>query len=434
LAGVLLAYPALAQMGGFGGPSVLTRGTRPAGREGARPIYLRGSLDIMGIYQSGFISPATDERGNLIDEGSYGGGLGWNVSANRQGRRDNVFFGYGGNYSAYKRASYFSGLNQSLTLSYGRQLSRRWNMFLAQSGESYSNSLNNVRAPLTDEFTAELPGPEQEFIDNRYYALSSAAGLSYQKSARMSFSMSGGAMFARRHSEALASSNGFIGTGNMAYMLNRRTQIGVSYSYGTYYLTRHFGEGQIQSSNFIFGRLLSRRWYLNVGAGAYHADTKRLQRVPVDPFIAALTGQTETLEVFNGKRAGFSGQASVAGRFREASVNLGYQRGVSPGNGFYFLAETESIFARVGYETRRRFSMFGRVDWMTLRAVTQDIGKSTSFGAGFDTGYRLTSILHLRGSVQVRRWDVNNAFFERNRFFASVGLSISPGELPLALW
>jgi hypothetical protein len=50
------------------------------------------------------------------------------------------------------------------------------------------------------------------------------------------------------------------------------------------------------------------------------------------------------------------------------------------------------------------------------------------------TGYRLTNILHLRGSAQFRKWDVNHSFFQRDRFFASIGLSFSPGELPLALW
>jgi hypothetical protein len=220
----------------------------------------------------------------------------------------------------------------------------------------------------------------------------------------------------------------------MTYMLNRRQQIGVSYSYGTYYLTKDFGEAEVQAATFIYGRVLSRRWYLNLGVGTYQADSIRLQQVAVDPFIALLTGQTQTLEVFNGRRRGFSGRAEIAGRFRRATVNLAYNRGISPGNGVYFIAETETVSAGAGYETRRRFSMNGQAEWMRFKAVTQNIGNAVGYGGNFQAAYRLNKFLHLRASAHVYRWDINGAFFGRDRFFATLGLAYSPGELPLTLW
>ena len=433
-AGFLLAIPCLAQVGGFGGPSVLTRGTRPQGREGARPVSFTGSVSLNGVYASGLTAAATDGEGNLLDDTSAGGSVGWGLSGNRQGRRDNFTAAYGGTYAAFTKATYYSGLNQSLNLTYNRQLSRRWNAFLAQSGVSGTNAFDTVRLPGTDEFSAHLPDSQFEIVDNPYVLLSSAAGLNYQKSARLSFSMSGGAVFQRRRSDVLSSSDGFIGTGSMSYMLSRRQQIGVSYSYGTYSLTKAFGETQVQTPQFFYGRVLSRRWFFNGSAGVYQADSRRLERVAVDPFIVLLTGQTETLQVFDGRRFGFSSQAAISGRFRHATVNIGYERGISPGNGVYFIAETERASAGIGLEGRRRWSLSANADWNRMKAVTQQLGNSTGYGGSLTTSYRLTRLIHATATAQFTRWDIDASQFGRNRYYASVGLTFSPGELPLALW
>jgi len=46
----------------------------------------------------------------------------------------------------------------------------------------------------------------------------------------------------------------------------------------------------------------------------------------------------------------------------------------------------------------------------------------------------LGKYFHLTGRVDVRRWRVNNSSFDRDRLGASLGLTFSPGETPLALW
>lgn len=433
-AGLLSAIPSMAQVGGFGGPSILTRGTRPAGREGMRPIFFSGSLDLNGIYGQGLTPPATDDRGELVEEDAYGGEVAWTLTARRQARRDSFFVSYGGNYQGYTRATYFSGLNQMLNLTYSRQLTRRWTGFLSQAGLSSNNIFGTVPLQSTDEFSAQLPTSQSEIVDNRFLVLSSAGGLNYQRSARMAFSFSGGFMVQQRRSEALASSNGVIGTASMSYMVSRHQQIGVSYSYGTYYLRRGFGETDIQSTMFTYGRAVSRRWFVNLGGGVYRADSQRLRQVAVDPFIVLLTGQTSTLEVFRGIRQGFSGHGAISGRFRRASIDLRYQRGISPGNGVYFIAETESVGATAGYETTRRWSISVSADWNRMKGVTQDLGTAIGYGAGVHTRYRLNSILHLNGSVQVYRWDLDATAFNRNRIQARAGITISPGEIPLSLW
>jgi hypothetical protein len=429
-----MALPGAAQVGGFGGPAVLSRGTRPGGGDGARPLMVTGSVTLSGIYSTGLTSAATDGQGGSVEEDSYGANVAWRLMANRTGRRDAVFVAYGGGYTGYGSAQSFSGLNQSLTLSYTRQLTRRWTAFLGQSGITSNTILNEYAPAGTDLPIAEIPNPRMEILDSRYYLLSSAAGLNYQKSARLNFSMAGGALFSRRHSQSLASSNGFIGGGNMSYMMNRRQQIGVSYSYGTYYLTKSFGESQVMSSSVTFGRALNSRWFFNVGAGIYDVHSTRLRTVAVDPAIVLLTGQSQTLEVADVRRQGLAAEGGISGRLRHTTVNFGYTRGITPGNGLYLTAERETVFANLGYSTQRRFSFSGQVEWNRLKATAQDIGQAKGFGGSIGMSYRLISVLHLTGSVYAYHWEIDQSGFARDRISAIVGISFTPGEYPVRLF
>ena len=127
-----------------------------------RPVYFTGSLDLNGIYGQGLTAPATDEAGALLDEDAFGGGVAWTLTGKRQTRRDHFFVSYGGNYQGYTRATYFSGLNQSLNLTYSRQLSRRWTGFVSQAGMSSNNIFGSGRLQSTDEFSADLPSSQSE--------------------------------------------------------------------------------------------------------------------------------------------------------------------------------------------------------------------------------------------------------------------------------
>ena len=432
LAAAVLAMPALAQTGGFGGPSVLSRGTRPATRASGPPVTVTGSLMLAGTYSSGLTPVATDAQGNLFDDDSYGGSIGWNLIASKQGKRSTSYFSYSGGYQAYTSSKFLNYANQDARFAFSRQLTRRWQTYISLSAATYGSVLNNVKAPSTDELVAQLPRPELEIVDARYYALSAALGLSYQKSARLSFNMQAGAARQSRQSRALSSSQGYLGTGNMSYMLNRRQQIGVSVGYGTYFLRGGFGEASYVTTQFNYGRVLNPRWYFNVSGGVYQSDSTRERTVAVDPVIAQLTGQAFTVEAFRGKRKSGSGSANLSGRLRNnASVNFSYDRGISPGNGLYMMAEQETVMASVGFATRRRFRFDVGADWLKMKAITQQLEVASGYGGSANASYRIASFVHATGNVAFRNWEIGENTFSRNRFFASFGLSFSPGERPL---
>jgi hypothetical protein len=402
-------------------------------QEGSAPATFRASLGLGAAYNSGLTAVATDDQGNTLDQDTFGGSVTWSLSGSKHDRRNGFFGSYSGSYDGYGAYGYYSGLSQHLNLTFRRQMSRRWGLFLAQAASNSNTIFNSTTRLGTDEFTADLPSPAQEILDVRSYYFSSAAGLNYQRTARLSFSLSGGTLITRRHSRALASSDGYLGTANISYRLSRRQEIGISYIYATFFLTRQFGETSVQSANLTFGRVLSPHWFINVGAGPNYVEYSRLSRVIVDPVIARLTGQSSTIAAVDGRRRGFNALGGISGRYRNTRVQFGYLRAITPGNGLYFTSEQESVSAGLGYSTRR-FSFTGSASWNRLKAITQDLGNAQGYGGGLGASYRLARKVHFVSSANYLFWNIEPSTFRRERFYARVGVTLSSGDLPLALW
>ena len=60
-------------------------------------------------------------------------------------------------------------------------------------------------------------------------------------------------------------------------------------------------------------------------------------------------------------------------------------------------------------------------------------GSFQSYGAGSTLSYRLTEMLHLTSQLDVRRFNSSSSGFNRLGTRVALGLSFSPGKLPLSL-
>jgi len=423
--------------GGLGGPSILSRGGTPVGRSGGRPIRFRGFLSAAAFYSDGLTPPATDVRGNDIKQESYGYNFGYGVYGTRPGRRSEISLSYTGSYHVSTVNSRYSGLNQSLSLNYGHQVSRRVQFFAGTRGSAQNTSLANFSTPLVTDIAPEQSPTQFELFDNQYYTLSGIAGLAYQKSARWTFTFAGGAATTQRHSTALASGTGYFSNADATYALSRRTRVGATFGYNKILYRRSFGESDVMSLGGHWSRVLSPRWNAALGAGIYRSESTRLRRVAVDPLVAALLGQRTTLEVFHGINLGLQASAMLQGHYNRSSISFVLARGVGAGNSLLLTAQRDIASTSYSYAATRNLSFTASASYAKARALLisyQDLGSYETYGGGVGMSYRLFGPVHFTSSGHVRHYNQRGTSIVRDRYYVRIGLTFSPGELPLLFW
>jgi len=212
-----------------------------------------------------------------------------------------------------------------------------------------------------------------EFFDGAVYSINGNAGATYQHNQRWSFGMSGGSFVTRRHSNALASAQGYGANGEINRVLNRRSTVGVSYQYGNFFFPKGFGRSDIHTWMGQYSRQLTRRWTFSGGAGLYRAESQRLQNVQVDPVVAALIGVFSSVQVFHNVVQGLSASAGIGGRLGSSSVGIAYHRGISPGNGVFLTSQEEVVQGNVSFLSRRRVNAGTYAMWGRLKQVFEGL-------------------------------------------------------------
>ncbi|MBM3814212.1 MAG: hypothetical protein FJW20_21520 [Acidimicrobiia bacterium] len=430
--GLLMALPAAAQFGGFGGPSVLSRGSGMPGRSAGRPIRFRPYVGISGFYQSG--SDAFFRDGVV---GNYGSMANFGLVGNSTGKRDFGAVSYSGNHLV-AGSNALNTTNHSVNATYGRQVNSRWTTFVG-AGASLTDLLSfNMQTPVSDVPSAQLVNPSLQLFDTRAYQFSSAGGLSYQKSARTSFSVSGGAFTMQFREPGFVDTNAYSSQGSVFYLLNRREGIGATYSFTIFDFRKEFGDGQIHNWSVGYQRALSARWSLSASGGVYRLESNRLAQVAVDPLIAALTGQTTVVEALHSINQGVSSEVSIQGRFRRSGIGLQYSRGIMPGNGVFLTARQDTVQGHYSYTGLRTWNLGLFASYAKFSAMTQDLAPFKSSNAGFGASRRLTSILHFTANAGFITSDISRSVthmgFRNDRYIATVGFQLSPGEFPLSLF
>src|SRR6266850_2071723 len=118
----------------YQGPTILSRDKSLIGERGGKLLDFRFYADIMGAYDSGLTSVATDAQGNLARFGSnYSAEAGVGVVGSREWRRDKLSLEYHGSGRHYTGNSFFDGTDQYLNLSYAHALSRRLTLDLKET-------------------------------------------------------------------------------------------------------------------------------------------------------------------------------------------------------------------------------------------------------------------------------------------------------------
>jgi hypothetical protein len=100
----------------------------------------------------------------------------------------------------------------------------------------------------------------------------------------------------------------------------------------------------------------------------------------------------------------------------------------------YLTSKMESLLGGYSYTGVRHWNFGADSGYTRLSALTQTLGAYSSYGVGGGATRDLKKGLHAVLRLDARRYDVAGNGFSRNDFRVMLGLSFSPGDVPLALW
>lgn len=434
------ASSASAQIGDYLGPGVLSRGAGTIGRRGGEQVDLRFFVDVSGVYDNGLQPYSLDSKGNLVQiDGLYGVEAAFGLYGTHRWRRANLGLDYRGSVYHYSNNSYFDGTDHNLALGYTYQKSRRLSFDLRQvagtSSRGYASAGNLYGANVFLASTDVVNQPTTLLFDNRVYYIQSTMDVNFLQSARTIYTFGGDGYTVRRQARGLTGMNGYNLRGRVEHRLSKNRTVGASYSHTHYDFPRAFGESDIHTAEASFDAALGRRWTFSLTAGAFIAEVQGLQRVALDPVIAALLGQTSTTQTFYRKITYPSGSANLVGQLsKSSSVRFSYLRTVSPGNGVYLTSRAQSANGNYSYTGIHKWNLGVSAGYSTLSGIGQEIRPYSQFSGGAGFTYELTRAFHIIGRYDARHQEIDLAGYRRTSYRATIGLGFSPGSVPLSLW
>ena len=417
----------------YGGPSVLSRGMAASVTARHANIDFRPRIGISGICDNGLTAVSIDAQGRAPNKIACGVEANAGISGYHMWRKTRLGLDYSGNYRHYPREAFYDGIDQLLALGVSHQLSRRVAFSFRESGGTYSRNYFGLDGAGFFDPSA-LQTPANNLFDSPVYFGSTAADMTYTLSRRWSVNMGGNAFAVRYRSGALYGTTSYGAHGDMVYRYSRYGSIGVAYQYLHADFTRSFGNFDYHSLGLLYSLRLSRSWELELQAGAGRVESLTLERVAVDPAIAAITGQTSGVLAAYHLNYFPDLSAGLTKAFRNSSLNFRYSRTISAGNGAYLASEADTGVVSYGYTGVRHWSFTASAGYNRLRALQQQLGAYEGYTAGIGLSRTLGKGVQFVMRIDERHQSIHDAHFRRDVLRASMGFMWSPGDIPLSLW
>lgn len=432
---ILLAVTAVAAQAqaGYGGPQILSRrlsnvGDRPGADTGFQ--YYAG---LGAGYEVGILPTSVDQQGHLLDTGglfSIWANLG--AYGRHSWRHTELGLDYSGYFRHYTTNSFYDNSDHVLSLQLTHRPTRRLKFEGTLNAGTISRYYVTGATPVTDILTPA----SYALFDNRAYYLEGNAGATYQMSARLSISASGQGFGVRHRSQFLIGLDGYGGQGVVAYRLNRKRTLDLSYRYTHIDYVRGFGESNMNLYLAGVSQMIGPHWQFNISGGTSHVTTIGLQTIPADPVTQALFGTTSTVEAFHRSIFVGAGQIALHGRYKSAELRASYSQLPAPGNGIYLTSSQRSFQANYRYIGFRKTSVGVFAGYSRIAGFGQEpLGQTWWANGGFDAAYKITRSLEAIARYDARNVQIDRATgFSRLGYIASFGVNWHPSEFPLAIW
>jgi len=420
-----------AQIGNYSGPGVLSRGAGDIGTRAGQDVDLRLFGSVTAIYDNGILPYSVDGNGKLVE---IGGVYGTEFSIGAYGVHNfhhaKLGLDYKGVYRHYSQQTFYDGTDQTLALGYTYQKSARLYFDTRQMAGTISQgtSLAGILPTISDAVVT----PASVLFDNRMNYLQSTLDVNYLLSARTILTVGGDGYGVWRKATGLIGMQGYTLRGTIQHRVTQRTTVGVNYQHMHYDFPKAFGESDINSFAGSFSTQLGRSWTFGLGGGVYLAEVQGLQRVAVDPEIAALLGVSSTVQTFYQKSTFPQWSASINRRFRRANLSLQYANGASAGNGIYLTSRQSSATGSFSYTAARKWSFSVAAGYNRLQGIGQSLQPYSQYSGGAGFTYSINRPLQLIARYDRRHQEIINGSFLQNSYRATIGISFSPSDIPLA--
>jgi hypothetical protein len=317
-----------------------------------------------------------------------------------------------------------------LALGYSYQKSRRLVFDLRQEAGSVSQATGFDGAlPVLNN---AIVTPSSLLFDNRANFLQSTMDVNYIQSEHTVLTFGGAGFGIWRKAPGLIGMQGYELHGAIKHRVSQRTTLGVDYSHIHFDYPKAFGQADINSFSGVWATQLGRLWTVSAKGGVYQAEVQGLQQVGVDPEISALLGVTSVVQTFYQKSTFPQWDISLGRRFQRANLSFQYTRGVSGGNGVYLTSRQDAASASFNYTATRKWSFSGMGGYARLNGIGQNLQPFSQFVGGAGATYAITSPIHLIARYDARRQEIIDGVYRQNSFRATIGISFSPGDIPLS--
>jgi hypothetical protein len=414
----------------YGGPAILSRGDVPLSNAPASMAF-RPYVGISGFYDYGLLPVSVNSSGQVPVRDSFGEELDLGLNGYHAWEGTRLSLDYRGDFRN-NTLSYYDSSDHFLALSLAHQLRKHVTFSVHTQAGTYAE--NYFLGGFGYLYSNYLQTPQNDIYDNRVIFAGTSGSLIFQKSARLSFSISGEGEVVRRRSTALYGDSIAGARGDVEYRVTRHTTMGVDYHFMHFDFTRGFGYSNIHSVGVNYSRQFTRHVQLSARIGGARIESESLVAVPINPAVAAIIGQSVGIQAAHRLSYAPDILSRLSYNAQRAAFGVVYNNTLSPGNGVYLTSRMQTARAFYSYTGIRYWNFGADGGYDQLRALTQTLGVYSSYGAGGGATRTLGKGFHAVLRFDVRHFNVAENFFLHNEYRAMLGLNWSPGEVPLKLW
>ncbi|HEU0121875.1 MAG TPA: hypothetical protein VFQ91_15200 [Bryobacteraceae bacterium] len=409
----------------YDGPAILGRGGSKTGMRGKEPTPIHLQASINGSYDSSILGYSVDNSGSLHPVATLGVTASLNVNGRKVWRRSYLGIDYGGNYNHFAKNSFYNGTNHQLNLSAGTQFNAKWAL-TSDVGAGTSNRFLGGPTFFTNNEFEFLNVPTSELFDSRSYFLGTTTSAIYSFSRRQSLRFGGTGSTVRRKARGLVDMQSYGANSDWVYRINRNASMGVSYSFTHYDFTKVFGETDVHTIGWHYGRKFGRSVDFSVGLTGAKQSTVGVRTFALDPVLAAILGRSTGQEVFETNNLIYGYQASIGRRIRRSNITASAQRGIVPGNGFFLASINHTAGVSFNYTVTRDLALAAVSGYSRMTSLSFSSGAFSSWNAGAGATYKLTEDFGLNARYDWRTFDLQQTNFGRTGYRVSIGVTYYP--------
>ena len=435
--GFLLALPLAAQnsnttdLSNYLGPGVTSPGVGDIGTASGQAVDLRFFGGVSGVYDTNVQPFVTDAQGNLVRVPNLVG-IAYNAGAygSHSWVHSKLSLSYTGDYREYPNHASYDGTNQSVTLGYTWQPSARLVLDARISGYV----LNQAAGVVADQIAAEGSAATLPVFDTRTYSGMGSGSVTYLQSARDSFTFGGGGNTTRYQVNGLSEYSGAFGNASYLHRVTQRHSLGLLYGFS--YQTSSTGSFSMMSHS-ISGQYagdIGDSWILNVSAGVSFSHSHQLVAFQLDPALALLIGAPSVLLPADVNNIFPVGQVTLKRPFRRALVSVDYLLSAGGGNGLALTSRSQSAHGGLSYTGIRKWNLGLDGTFSSFDGFGSFSEKTQWYGGGMGFTYELMRYVHIVARIDALHYDLGGLLGRRTTERASLGLSFTPKDIPLALW